>query len=90
MENYFVYIIKSEKDKKFYTGITNNIERRLKQHDKGNIATVSTLNRGPFQLMHVEIVTNRLEARELEKYFKSGTGREVRDEIIDNLKTWWV
>lgn len=81
---FFVYIIKSVRDKKFYTGMTNNIERRLAEHDKGQLTTRSTLNRGPFQLIHVEFVDNRVEAHKLEKYFKTGSGREIRDEIANN------
>jgi putative endonuclease len=84
---FFVYIIRSLKDKKFYTGFTSNIERRLEEHNKGTLGTESTLGRGPFELIHVEIVKNRNKARELEKYYKSGTGREIRDEIV---KLWWV
>ncbi|HBB76144.1 MAG TPA: endonuclease [Candidatus Levybacteria bacterium] len=82
---YCVYILRSIKDGKFYTGFTDNINRRLAQHDKGNISTKSTLNRGPFEMIHVEVVNSRLEARTLEKYFKSGSGREVRDEIYANM-----
>ena len=84
---YFVYILKSRKDSKFYTGITNNIDRRLRTHNKGSHATPSTLQRGPFELTHVEIVSDRNEARRLEKYFKSGAGREIRSEIANS---WWV
>ncbi len=62
--------------------MTDNIERRLQQHNKGNKGTPSTLDRGPFQLIHVEITKNRVEARQLEKYFKSGSGRETRNEIM--------
>ncbi|MDO8621359.1 MAG: GIY-YIG nuclease family protein [Candidatus Levybacteria bacterium] len=83
---YFVYILKSQKDNKFYTGITNNIERRLYVHNRGSHSTSSTLKRGPFDLVHVETVNDRIEARRLEKYFKSGAGREIRDEIVNS---WW-
>lgn len=79
---YYVYIIKSIKDNKFYTGITDNIDRRIEEHNRGKYSTPSTLNRGPFHLIHVEIVVNRQEARLLEKYFKSGSGREVRNELF--------
>lgn len=79
---YFCYIIKSVKDGKFYTGITNDIGRRMDQHNQGTHSTPSTLHRGPFILVHVEIVQSRAEARELEKYFKSGVGREIRNELF--------
>lgn len=79
---YYVYVIKSIKEGWFYTGITNNIDRRIKEHDQGKISTKTTYNKGPFELIHVELVEDRISARELEKFFKSGFGREVRDEIV--------
>ncbi len=79
---YYVYILVSEKDGKFYTGITNNINKRLKQHNHGYKATRSTLNRGPFKLLYVQICHDRIEARSFEKYLKSGEGRELRNELL--------
>lgn len=73
---YFVYILRSKKDNKHYTGITDNLKRRLKEHNKGKKSTPSTQNRGPFELLYYEIVEDRNKAREREKYFKSGIGRE--------------
>jgi len=80
---YHVYIIQSQKDLKFYTGITNNLERRLKEHNKGKNSTPSTLERGPFKLVHSESVENRIEARKRERFFKSGAGREFRDKVLN-------
>lgn len=80
---YLTYILKSIKDGGFYTGITNNLQERLKKHNHGYRATKSTLNRGPFELVFVQISTNRIEARELEKYLKSGIGREIRKELLN-------
>lgn len=73
---YFVYILESRKDGKHYTGFTDNLDRRLKQHNKGSKATPSTRNRGPFRLVYYEQVEDRRTARRREKYFKSGVGRE--------------
>lgn len=79
---YYVYILRSKKDNKFYTGITDDIEKRLKQHNIGYKATRSTVNRGPFNLIFIQECENRSNARELEKFFKSGFGREIRDEML--------
>ena len=81
---WYVYILKSKKDNRFYTGITTNLERRLNQHSIGNRATRSTINRGPFTLIFVQECKNRLQARILEKYLKSGTGRELRNSLFNN------
>lgn len=78
---YFVYILQSLKDKKFYTGITNNLERRLKEHNKGKKSTPSTAYRGPFKLVYFEKFNSRQVARKREKFLKSGTGREFRNRL---------
>ncbi|MBI2449980.1 MAG: GIY-YIG nuclease family protein [Candidatus Nealsonbacteria bacterium] len=79
---YFVYVIKSKKDKKRYTGITNNLTRRINQHNHGSKATPSTKNRGPFDLIYCEKVENSDVARKREKYLKSGIGREFLKKFI--------
>jgi len=81
---YYTYIIQSKTDRKFvYKGITNNIERRLKQHNFGKVK--KTKFYCPFNLIHVEITESRVDARKIEKFFKSGYGREIINQIIDNL-----
>ena len=77
-----VELRKSLRDSKFYTGMTEDILERFREHNRGDYSMPSTLRRGPFELVHVEIVSNRQEARKLEKYFKSGSGREIRDELF--------
>lgn len=79
---YFVYVLKSEKDRKNYTGITNDLMRRLDQHNRGSMATPSTKNRGPFVLIYSEECHDRKSARTREKYLKSGSGREFLKAII--------
>ena len=79
---YFVYVLQSRKDGKHYTGITNNLERRLSQHNRGNSSTPSTQTRGPFRFIYSEKVANRMAAREREKYLKSGSGREFIKKLI--------
>jgi putative endonuclease len=82
---FWVYIIKSKKDSKFYTGITNDFDRRLMEHNIGETSTSSTLNRGPFILVYKEEFSTRKEARKKEKWFKSGVGRKWRNEKFDNI-----
>lgn len=77
---YFVYIIRSDKDGKLYTGITNDINRRLKQHNGG--CNQSTKSRTPFKLVYIEKVSDRILARQREIYFKSGTGREYIKNLL--------
>lgn len=79
---FFVYIIRSSGTKKYYTGITSDIKRRLKQHNQKLSNTHTTKNLTDFELVFCQIVESRLEARKLEIFLKSGYGREFRDEVV--------
>ncbi|NLA08322.1 MAG: GIY-YIG nuclease family protein [Parcubacteria group bacterium] len=80
--SYYVYVIKSLKDNNLYIGISSNPSKRLKQHNLG--MTSSTKHRRPFKLIYQEKCANRLEARQKEKFYKSGCGREILKKFIDN------
>ncbi len=71
---YKVYAIKSLIKNYIYVGMTNNIERRLKQHNNGS--TKSTKAYGPYYLNYEESCKDRITARKREKYLKSGVGKE--------------
>ena len=78
---YSVYVLKSKKDRFLYIGISSNPKRRLQEHNSGH--TKSTKGRIPFELVYSEVYNTRIEAREREKYFKSGSGKEHLKTIID-------
>ncbi len=82
--HYVVYILHSASLDRTYTGYTNNINRRLKQHNAGK--TFSTKAGCPWKLVYVEACTNREEARQREKWFKSSTGRRKIAEIVRDGK----
>jgi len=71
---YFVYAIVSEVDQRIYVGFTTDVEKRLKEHNSGK--TTSTKGYKPWNILVVEEVTSREEARKREKYLKSGIGKE--------------
>ncbi len=79
---HFVYILTCLKGEYFYKGLTDNLERRLQQHIDGKVS--STKNKLPIELIHVEICSDRVYGRQMEKFFKSGYGREIIEEIIDD------
>ncbi|MCX7875381.1 MAG: GIY-YIG nuclease family protein, partial [Melioribacteraceae bacterium] len=55
------------------------IERRLHQHNSGYNKTTKPYK--PFKLIYFEKLESRIEARQREKYFKSGIGREKIKEL---------
>ena len=78
---YTVYAIKSLIDSRIYVGLTENIERRLEEHNKGK--TRSTKGYRPWVLIFKEEVKTRISARKLEKYYKSGCGKEfLKNKIL--------
>ena len=76
---YYVYAIKSLLKQYIYVGMTNDIERRLIEHNKGE--TRSTKAYKPFVLIYKEQLATRMEARQKEKYLKSGVGKEFLKSI---------
>jgi len=70
---FYVYVIQSKKDTKWYTGFTDNLQRRFKEHNNGKI--FSTKGRGPFELIYYEVCINKQDARAREIYLKSGMGK---------------
>jgi putative endonuclease len=77
---YYIYIIRSKRDSKFYTGLAKNVSRRLQEHNSGRVKT--TKGRRPFVLIYTEELKTLAESRAREKFFKTGEGREFRDKIL--------
>ncbi|WP_378176748.1 GIY-YIG nuclease family protein [Aquimarina sp. SS2-1] len=69
----FVYVIKSQIKNWIYVGMTNNLERRIAQHNKGQ--NKSTNPYKPFILLFFETFPDTKEARAREKYLKSTSGK---------------
>ncbi|MBC8147282.1 MAG: GIY-YIG nuclease family protein [Bacteroidetes bacterium] len=77
---YFVYVLRSLKDKNFYTGYTENLDRRFEEHNSGKVA--STKYRTPFEIVYFEASYNINDALHREKYLKSTYGkRYIRNRI---------
>ena len=71
---YYIHAIKSTIDNRIYIGFTENLEKRIKEHNQGK--TKSTKGFRPWSLIYYETTETRIEARKREKYFKSGCGKE--------------
>ncbi len=76
---YFVYVLRNQKHE-LYKGITDNIDRRLIEHNKNK--NIGTRGKGPWVVVYLEECEDRMEARKREKYFKSGQGREFIKKFI--------
>ena len=70
---YYTYVLQSKKDKRWYTGATEDLRKRFKQHNNNEVT--STKGRGPFILIYYEACINKQDAFAREKYLKSGMGK---------------
>ncbi|MEA2081837.1 MAG: GIY-YIG nuclease family protein [Elusimicrobiota bacterium] len=77
---YFAYVLKNEINGKYYHGHTDNLSRRLYEHneEKRHYAGV----RGPWKIVYYEEFSTRAKAMEREKFFKTGSGREFLKSIL--------
>ncbi|RJR25980.1 GIY-YIG nuclease family protein [Candidatus Microgenomates bacterium] len=79
---YFVYILKSLSKNFFYTGCTNDLKRRLNEHNNGEV--VSTKPYFPFDLVYYEACINEKDAFRREKYLKSRLGKNYLRKRLEN------
>ncbi|MBU0682957.1 MAG: GIY-YIG nuclease family protein [Candidatus Omnitrophota bacterium] len=70
---HYVYVLRSTKDGKWYTGCTDDLRKRFNEHNKGHV--LSTKGRGPFEIIYFEGSLNSNDAFAREKYLKSGMGK---------------
>lgn len=68
-QHMYVYILKCS-DGSFYTGVTNNLELRIKQHHEGINRCCYTFNRRPLDLAYFEKFQTPMEAIRMEKKLK--------------------
>lgn len=67
---FYVYLLRSKKDKKFYIGSTSNLKLRFQEHNNGKVK--STSYRRPLRLVYYEAYINENVARKRERQLKSG------------------
>ena len=81
----YVYVLQSNKDRNFYTGWTNDLRKRLLEHNSGNV--FSTKSRKPFKLIYYEACLNRKDAQKREKYLKTAWGKRYIKSRLQNYLT---
>jgi putative endonuclease len=82
MKQYYVYILRCS-DNSYYTGMTNNPERRLLQHQRGINSTCYTFQRRPVVLVFCTGFNDVLQAIAFEKQVK-GWKRKKKEAIIND------
>ncbi|HSE90371.1 MAG TPA: GIY-YIG nuclease family protein [Candidatus Binatia bacterium] len=83
---YYVYVLKSRKDGRFYVGCTADLRKRIAEHNDGK--TRSTRHRIPFDLLYYEGSRNHTNALHREKYLKTTYGkRYLKNRLKHELLT---
>jgi putative endonuclease len=81
---HYVYVLRSQKDGKFYVGYTKDVQKRLEEHNSGKVA--STKERRPMELIYWEGCVNQQDATRREKYLKTAWGkRYIKGRVKDYL-----
>ena len=82
MKFYYVYILKCSDDS-YYTGVTNNLEKRFKEHNSGEVKTSYTHNRRPIIIVFSQQFNDINQAIALEKQIK-GWSRRKKEALINS------
>jgi len=77
---FYVYILQSIKDEKFYVGFSADLKERIKEHSTGKVT--STKSRRPMILIYYEAYRSGKDARIREIFLKTGQGREFINKNI--------
>ncbi|MEI8349288.1 MAG: GIY-YIG nuclease family protein [Candidatus Omnitrophota bacterium] len=82
---HYVYVLFGSKDDKFYIGYTQNLQRRINEHNEGSNHTTVRYNNP--QLIFCETFICKGDALRREKYFKTTKGRKALRLILRNTLT---
>ena len=81
---FYTYVLESKQDGQWYTGATNDMQKRFKEHNAGKVP--ATKNRGPFDLIYYEACLSKDDAFAREKYLKTRMGKRY---IKNRLKRFF-
>jgi putative endonuclease len=81
--SYYVYILLSQKDNRYYIGSTSDLKRRIEYHNSG--LQRSTKHRVPFKLVYYEVHDDRSSAERREKQIKRYKGGEAFRKLIEGV-----
>ena len=80
---FFVYVLISKKDNKFYIGLTESVDDRVKAHNSGKVE--STKHRRPLDLIYYEAYLDKYDAEGRELFLKSGSGHKYLNKQLKHF-----
>jgi putative endonuclease len=78
---YYVYALRSVNRNYIYVGLTNDVARRVAEHNLGYNRTTKPY--APYLLIWEESFSTRVEARVREKYLKGGSGKKFLRSLLE-------
>ncbi|MBI4356184.1 MAG: GIY-YIG nuclease family protein [Candidatus Omnitrophica bacterium] len=79
---YHVYILLNEAKTRTYTGVADDVNKRLANHNAGRVKSSRPYR--PYRVIHTESFVTLGEARQREKFYKSTTGRRRLKDLFFN------
>ena len=75
-----VYILQSLADGSYYVGVTDDVDKRLFEHN--NKSSRYTSSKAPFELIWHCVFKDKTKALQFERYLKSGSGFAFRNKRL--------
>ncbi len=83
---YYVYILKCIDDQSWYIGYTEDLKKRVHDHQNGYGCRTTSLKQN-WQLIYYEAYLDKRDAMGRERYLKSGSGRQYLKKQLNNYLT---
>jgi len=83
---FYVYVLRSQRDGKLYTGVTSDLDRRIREHNAGK--TKSLRGRRPLVLAYWEQHPTKAQALVRERYSKTPEGGVVKQALVARAEGW--
>ena len=81
---YYIYVLYSNIDDKFYVGYTEDLRQRMKEHDRKKSSSDKILKN--LKLLYYEACLSKTDAQKREKQLKTGFGRKyLRSRLKDSI-----
>ncbi|MFA6190067.1 MAG: GIY-YIG nuclease family protein [Candidatus Staskawiczbacteria bacterium] len=77
---YFLYILQSVKNNRYYIGSTNNLDRRLSEHNGGKTKSLENLR--PLKIVFSKEFEKEIDARRIERRLKKFKNRNIIENIV--------
>ena len=79
-----VYVLENQNDKSWYIGQTDNLKRRVEEHNSKQGGRTTKIKSGEWKLIYAEAYIDKRDAIGREKFLKGGSGRTYLKKQLRN------